>query len=47
MHFTLESGARYELVAGDIRRAFSKHGKVRDVKLYPRASKGLDGHVGK
>jgi len=45
VHFTLQSGARYELVEGDIRRAFSKHGKVRDVKLYPRARRGLDGHV--
>jgi len=45
VHFTLESGARYELVEGDIRRAFSKYGKVRHVKLYPRAKRGLDGHV--
>ena len=47
VHFTLESGARYELVEGDIRRAFSKYGKVRHVKLYARARRGLDGHVGK
>ena len=47
VNFTLESGARYELVEGDIRRAFSKYGKVKYVKLYPRAKRGLDGHVGK
>jgi len=45
VHFTLESGARYELVDTDIERAFSQHGKVLRVDLYPRARKGLDGYV--
>ena len=31
--FSLQSGARYELVDGDIRRAFSKYGCVREVRL--------------
>merc|ERR1712066_145070 len=43
--FTLQSGARYELVDGDIRRAFSQYGSVREVRLNPRSRRGLDGYV--
>lgn len=46
VHFTLESGARYELRETDIQRAFSKHGMVMRVKLYLRSRRGLDGYVG-
>jgi len=45
VHFTLESGARYELVERDIRRVFSQYGRVREVRLFPRARRGLDGKV--
>ena len=34
------------MVDGDIRRAFSQYGSVREVRLNPRSRRGLDGYVG-
>lgn len=45
VHFSLESGARYELGERDIHKAYSQYGKITGVYLFPRARRGLDGHV--